>query len=68
MPIYNLIEIVHDIWLQRSRNHDTCLYTLMSYDYVRAFKQSTLYGQYLQGGLVGHGLIGIVVEEGPTIQ
>jgi hypothetical protein len=29
----------------------------MTFDnYVQAFKQSTLYRQYLQGGLAGHGL------------
>jgi hypothetical protein len=27
----------------------------MSNDYIQAFKESTLYRQYLQGGLFGHG-------------
>jgi len=34
---------------------DTGLYTTRSDDYVHVFKHFTLYRQYLQGGLVGHG-------------
>jgi hypothetical protein len=36
-------------------NRDTCLYTITFDDYVWAFKQSTLYRQYLWGGPSGHG-------------
>ncbi len=36
-------------------NHDTCLYITTSNDYVRAFKQSTLYRKYLRGGSSSHG-------------
>ncbi len=52
----NLAEIMHNIWLEQSRKRYTCLYTMMSNDYVHAFKQSTLYRQYLQGGPLGHNL------------
>ncbi len=55
MPTCNLAKTMHNIWLQQSRNCDTCMYATMSDDYVQTFKQSTLYKQYLQGGLGGHG-------------
>ncbi len=56
MPTCNLAEIVHNIWLQQLGNCGTCFYTTMFDDYIWAFKQSTLYRQYLRGGLAGHGL------------
>jgi hypothetical protein len=46
----NLVEIVHNIWLEQSRKHGASLFIATSDDYVRAFKQ------YLQGGPFGHGL------------
>jgi hypothetical protein len=48
MPIYNLVEIVHNIWLQQSgSNSGTCLYIAMFNNYIHAFKPFTLYRQYL---------------------
>jgi hypothetical protein len=38
------------------RKCDICLYIATFDDYVHAFKQSTLYKQYLQGGPTSHGL------------
>jgi hypothetical protein len=56
MPTCNLAEIVHNILLQQLGKHDTCLYIATFDDYIRAFKQSTLYKQYLQGSPSSHGL------------
>jgi hypothetical protein len=46
---------MHNIWLQQLRKRNTCLYITTSDDYILAFKQSTLYKQYLQGGPSSHG-------------
>jgi hypothetical protein len=54
MPTCNQTKTMHNIWLQQSRNHDTCFYTMTFDDYIRAFKQFTLYRQYLQGGPISH--------------
>jgi hypothetical protein len=56
MPTCNLVEIVHNIWLQKLRKCSTSFYTVICNDYVWAFKQSTLYQHYLQGGPFEHGL------------
>jgi hypothetical protein len=37
------------------RKRSTYLYTVTFDDYIHAFKQFTLYKQYLQGGPFGHG-------------
>jgi len=49
MPSYNLVEIVHNKWLQQSgnRGNDLCIATID--DYVRAFMQMVKYYQYLKG-------------------
>jgi hypothetical protein len=51
----NVAKIVHNILLQQSGKHDTCLYIVMFDYYICAFKQSTFYRQYLQGGPSNHG-------------
>jgi len=56
MPTCNLAKIVHNILLQQLGKHDTCLYIATFDNYIRAFKQSTLYKQYLQGSPSSHGL------------
>jgi hypothetical protein len=56
MPTCNFAKIVHNILLQQLGKHDTCLYIATFDDYIRAFKQSTLYKQYLQGSPSSHGL------------
>jgi hypothetical protein len=56
MPTSNLVEIVHNIMLKELRKCSTSLYIMICDDYVRAFKQSTLYQHYLQGGPFRHGL------------
>jgi hypothetical protein len=55
MPTSNLVEIVHNIMLQELRKCSTFLYIMTCDDYVRAFKQSTLYQHYLQEGPFRHG-------------
>jgi hypothetical protein len=43
MSICNLVEIVHNIWLQQLEKLDTSLYIATFDDYVQTFKQSILY-------------------------
>jgi hypothetical protein len=43
MPTCNLSKIMHNIWFQQLGKSGACMYTMTSNDYVRAFKQSTLY-------------------------
>jgi hypothetical protein len=50
MPTCNLIEIIHNIWLQQFNNRGTYLFATTSNDYVRTFRQSSLYYAFLQGG------------------
>jgi hypothetical protein len=56
MPTCYFVEIVHNIWLQQLRKCSTSLYIVTCDNYVRTFKQSTLYQHYLQGGPFRHGL------------
>ncbi len=55
MPTCNLLETMHNVWLQQSRKRGTCLYIATSNEYVWAFKQSTLYSHFKQGGQLGQG-------------
>jgi len=50
MSTCNLFETMHNIWLQQFGNRGTCLFTVTSDNYVRAFKQCSLYYAFLQGG------------------
>jgi hypothetical protein len=50
MPTCNLFETIHNIWLQESRKRGACLYVATLYDYLQAFRQSTLYSTFLHGG------------------
>ncbi len=56
MPTCNFEKNVHNLWLQQLGKRSIHLYNVTSYDYIYAFKQSTLYKQYLQGGQPSHGL------------
>ena len=49
----NLAEIVHNKWLQTSRNKEGDLYIAVVDDYIRAFLQVVAYYQYLKGGVGG---------------
>jgi hypothetical protein len=55
MPTCNLSKIVHNVWLQQFNKRGACLYVATSDDYVRTFKQSTLYFHFKQGGQPGQG-------------
>ena len=50
MPSYNLLETIHNRWLQQSRNRGKNLYDAIVDDFVRAFMQCTNYYQFLKGG------------------
>ncbi len=41
---------MHNVWLQKFRKRKACLYVVTSDDYAQAFKQSTLYSYFKQGG------------------
>jgi hypothetical protein len=56
MPMCNLSETMHNVWLQQFRKRKACLYVVTLDDYVQAFKQSTLYYHFMQGGRLGQGL------------
>ncbi len=56
MLTYNLYETIHNIWLKQYGNKGTCLFAATPDDYVQAFKQSSLYYAFLQGGAFGVGL------------
>ena len=53
MPSCNLLETVHNCWLQQSRNRGNNLYDAIVDDFVRAFMQCTNYYQFLKGGRSG---------------
>ena len=55
MPSCNLAKIVHNKWLQASRNKGGDLYIAVVDDYIRAFLQVMAYYQYLKGGIIGMG-------------
>jgi hypothetical protein len=38
---------MYNVWFQQFAKRGACLYVVTSNDYVRAFKQSTLYSQFL---------------------
>jgi hypothetical protein len=50
MPICNLFEIVHNIWLQQYGKRGGCVYPTTSNDYVHTFRQCAFYMVYLNGG------------------
>jgi hypothetical protein len=55
MSTCNLSEIVHNIWWQQFGNRGTCLFATTFDDYMQAFRQSSLYYAFLQGGAFGTG-------------
>ncbi len=56
MPTCNLLEIMHNVRLQQFGKKGECLYVATLDDYVRTFKQSTLYYHFKQGGQLGQRL------------
>ena len=50
MPSCNLVETVHNRWLQQSGNQMTCLYEATMDDFIHAFMHTTNYRTYLKGG------------------
>ena len=50
MPTCNLVEIVHNKWLQQSGNKMTCMYEATVDDMIRAFMQIANYRAWLKGG------------------
>ena len=55
MPSCNLLETIHNRWLQQSGNRGNDLYDAIGDDFVRAFMQCTNYYQFLKGGRSGIG-------------
>ena len=55
MPSYNLVESVHNKWLQASGNKGGDLYVATVDDYIRAFLQVVAYYQFLKCGIGGDG-------------
>ena len=53
MTTHNLLKIMNNIWHQQSRKKGVYLYIATSYDYVQAFKQTTLYYHFKKGGPSG---------------
>jgi hypothetical protein len=53
MPSCNLIETVHNKWLQMSEKHGTCLYVATTDDMMCALMQSTNYWAFIQGHASG---------------
>jgi hypothetical protein len=47
---------MHNVWLQQFGKRGAYLYVATLDDYVRVFKQSTLYYHFKQGGRLGQGL------------
>lgn len=56
MSTYNLAQIVHDKWLQQSRNKMTCLYEANMDELIKAFMQIANYMYWLKGGPTSKGL------------
>ena len=56
MPTNNLVETVHNKWLQQSGNKVTCLYKATVDDMIRVFMQIANYRTWLKGGSDGKGL------------
>ena len=55
MQSYNLVETVHNKWLQASGNKGSDVYVAAVDDYIQAFLQVIAYYQYLKGGVRGMG-------------
>ena len=55
MPTCNLVETIHNKWLQQSGNKMTCLYEATVDDMIRAFIQIANYWAWLKEGLHGKG-------------
>ncbi len=53
MPTCNLSKTIHNIWFHEFGKRGACLYVTTSNDYVRVFKQLTLYFAFLHGGRSG---------------
>jgi hypothetical protein len=51
MPNCNLVEFIHNKWLQASGNKGGDLYVATVDDYIRTFLQVVAYHQFLKGGL-----------------
>jgi len=43
MPTFNLMEIIHNIWPQQSREKNAYVYATTLDDYVKNFEESVLY-------------------------
>lgn len=55
MPTCILVEIVHNKWLQQSRNNMTCLYTAIVDDMICTFMRIAIYKSWSKGGSTGKG-------------
>jgi hypothetical protein len=55
MPNCNLVESIHNKWLQASGNKGGDLYVATMDDYIRVFLQIVAYHQFLKGGAGGDG-------------
>ena len=55
MPSYNLVESVHNKWLQASKNKGGDLYIAVVDDYIHTFLQVVAYYEFLKGGTGGIG-------------
>ena len=55
MPTCNLVETVHNKWLQQSGNKMICLYEATVDDMIRVFMQIANYRTWLKGGYDGKG-------------
>jgi len=60
MLTYNLLKMIHNIWLQRSKKRGAYLYVMMLNDYMQTFKQFALFYVFLHGG---HFRIGMDMDE-----
>jgi len=49
MLTYNLLKMIHNIWLQQSKKR-AYLYVMMLNDYMQTFKQFALFYVFLHGG------------------
>jgi hypothetical protein len=56
MPSCNLVEIVHNKWLQQLGNRGNDLYVATVDDFVKGLMQVSRYYQYLKGELARTGL------------
>jgi len=56
MPTCYLSKIMHNIWFRQLGKSGACMYTIFN-DYVRVFKQSTLYYLLRKVAHQGKGLI-----------